>query len=179
MLLTQMLTRRSKSEKPSPEKIFFTFPCLSAYRYSRPFCAAVSPQIKPQGKAAQKPQPPPRRNHKVKIAQQFLQLINAALFCATLTRSIKGRPQSRNKKARLRFYAKSTTKGNHGRHPQSITPNPARRPAGQGQARGLVLTPPLPAFPKSHRYSGVPPIVFSTSTANSYTGLFRPAFFGS
>jgi hypothetical protein len=109
MLLTQMLTRRPKIQKPSPEKVFFTFPCLSAYRYSRPFCAAISPQLKPQGKAAQKPRPLPGRNQKVKIAQQFLQLIHAALFCAAVTRSIKDRPKRRDKKARLRFYAKSTT----------------------------------------------------------------------
>jgi hypothetical protein len=66
MLLTQMLTRRPEIRKTIPGKGFFTFPRLSAYRYSRPFCAAVSPQLKPQGKAAQKPRPPPGRNQKEK-----------------------------------------------------------------------------------------------------------------
>jgi hypothetical protein len=44
---------------------------------------------------------------------------------------------------------------------------------------GLILTLPLACiFSVRQKNSGVPPPMFSTSAANSYTGLFRPAFFG-
>jgi hypothetical protein len=83
----------------------------------------------------QKPRPPPERNHKIKIVSRFFQVIHAALFCAALPRGIKTHLQSRDKKARPRLCVKSIAKGKHGTNPQGITPNPARRPAGQGQER--------------------------------------------
>ena len=127
------------------------------YCYSRPFCAAVPHMLKPVGKAAQKPRPPPGRNQKVKIVSRFLQIIHAALFCAAFIRSIKTHPQSRDKKARLRHCVTSTATGKHGTHPQGITRNPARRPAGRGQGKGANPSRPLPLrFPPEQKNSGVP-----------------------
>jgi hypothetical protein len=113
-----------------------TFTAPAAYRYSRPFCAAYIGYCISLVQAAQKPRPPPGRNHKVKIAQQFLQIIHAALFCAALPRSIITHRKAGTKKPGPGSMSNQPSKKNTTTTPKGIIHNPARRPAGQGQARG-------------------------------------------
>jgi hypothetical protein len=108
----------------------------------------------------------------VKIVSRFSQLINAALFCAAFPRRVKHAPQSRDKKARPRLYAKSIHRRKTRRPSPSTSPTPPGvLPAGARQGGLILHAPPCLPFPTSHIYSSVPPPVFSTSTVN-----FTPAF---
>jgi hypothetical protein len=64
------------------------------------------------------------RSVPLRSTTRFFQIIYAALFCAAPTHSIKGRPQSRDKKARPRLHVKSTVKEKHGNHSQRHYPQP-------------------------------------------------------
>jgi hypothetical protein len=147
---------REKTHRPAAYRAA-KLPPFPAYRYSRPFCAAVSPHAKACRQSGAKTPAPTRKKSQsqncsvpLRSSPQFPQPIHAALFCAALPRSIKGRPQSRDKKVWPRLYVKSTAKRKHGGHPKALFPNPARRPAGRGQARGANPSrSPLPVF--SHK----------------------------
>ena len=102
----------------------------------------------------------------LRSSTQFSQLIHAALFCAALTRRVKGHPQSRDKKARPRLLCQ-TIRHRKTRQPSPghLLPTPARRPAGRGQGKGANPSRPLPLlFPPEQKNSGVPAArVFSIS----------------
>ena len=107
--------------------------------------------------------PEPPQIKKVKIAPfryrfttQFYQLINAALFCAAFARRVKGHPQSRDKKARLRIALHPPPQENTAVISKALSPTPARRPAGRGQGKGANPSRPLPLrFLPEQKNSGV------------------------
>jgi hypothetical protein len=74
----------AKNPKNHPRKRVFHLPRRSAYRYSRPFCAAVSPQLKPQSKAAQNPDPRPEEIKRSKLHSIFCNSFTPPFFAPQL-----------------------------------------------------------------------------------------------
>jgi hypothetical protein len=109
---------------------------LPASSYSRPFCAAYIGYCISLVQTAQKPRPPPGRNHKVKIVARFLQIIHAALFCAALTRSIKGRCKAGTKKPSPGSVLNLPPKKNTATIPKGIIPKPCPASCRSGSGKG-------------------------------------------
>jgi hypothetical protein len=130
-LLTQLLTKCLQYRKENPALV-----------NKEPFLLSPAPaRKKSEGQNCSVP---------LRSSPQFFQIVYAALFCAALIRSIKGHPQGWDKKARLRQCVKSTANEKHGKYHKDIIYNPARRPAGQGRARGANPHAP-PCLHFSHK----------------------------
>jgi hypothetical protein len=105
---------------------------------------------------------------KVKIAPfryrsttQFSRIINAALFCAALTRSIKGHCKAGTKKPGPAIALNPPPQENTATIPRALSPTPARRPAGQGQGKGANPHAPFPCrFHQNKKTAVYPPPVF-------------------